>query len=81
MTAILTDLIREAAHIAAPDDCRAHGHAWESDGGRSCPREYPVDCSQAVYRCSRCGGYDYGEKGGPGHADCQQCTHKWRFTE
>jgi hypothetical protein len=80
MTAILTDLIREAAHIAAPDDCGAHGHAWESDGGRSCPRGAD-GCSQTVYRCTRCGEYDYGDKGGPAHAECYPCPTEWRFTK
>lgn len=79
MTALLTELIREAAHNAAPHDCAMHGHTWESEGGRSCPREYPVECSQAVYRCTRCGTHDYGDKGGPGHADCNPCPYQWRF--
>ena len=30
-----------------------------------------VTCGQAVYRCSKCGIYDYGEPGGPGFEQCQ----------
>lgn len=34
-------------------------------------------CSQAVYSCSVCGVYDYGQRGGPGHADCENlCKEK-----
>lgn len=79
MSAILKELIREATHTAAPHACTTHGHDWQMEGGRSCPREYPVNCSQAVYRCTRCGEHDYGDKGGPGHADCQKCPHEWEF--
>jgi hypothetical protein len=25
---------------------------------------------RAVYQCERCGAWDYGDRGGPGHADC-----------
>ena len=65
----LAELIAEASLLAGEDLCAA-GHAWESEGGRHCPNDWPVDCSQAVYRCARCGAYDYGERGGPGHRDC-----------
>jgi hypothetical protein len=31
---------------------------------------------RAVYQCARCGQWDYGESGGPGHADCVQYCRK-----
>jgi len=45
--------------------CRLIGHKWVFTGGRPCPKGYE-DCLQPVYRCARCGEYDYGEPGGPG---------------
>lgn len=47
--------------------CRVVGHRWsgEGEGGRGCPCG-GEDHSQGVYRCVRCGAYDYGEPGGPG---------------
>jgi hypothetical protein len=51
----------------------SQGHDWQTDGGRACPHVgTDEDCgrSQAVYRCARCGEWDYGYPGGPGHADC-----------
>lgn len=72
----LQHLIAEARALANDHPCSTSGHVWESDGGRSCPHvtdEDPNGCgaSQAVYRCARCGTFDYGERGGPGHADCR----------
>lgn len=68
----LDHLIAEARGLALDHPC-TRGHLWESEGGRHCPRDLD-GCSQAVYRCARCGVYDYGEPGGPGHADCKPCT-------
>lgn len=66
----LMPLIREAMLLGNHDLCKSTGHAWESEGGRGCPN-CPLDnASQPVYKCARCGIYDYGEKGGPGDADC-----------
>ena len=48
----------------------SQGHEWVSDAGRSCPNDPDCGGSQAVYHCTRCGDYDYGEPGGPGHTDC-----------
>jgi hypothetical protein len=48
-------------------------HDWQPDGGRQCPRG-DTACSQTVYRCARCGAWDYGEAGGPSHAECEQCS-------
>lgn len=68
----LLALCREATQILTPkarpcDD----GHDWESDGGRSCPTGCEM-CSQTVYRCRRCGVYDYGDdENGPGMLDCK----------
>lgn len=68
----LLALCREATQILTPkarpcDD----GHDWESDGGRSCPTGCEM-CSQTVYRCRRCGVYDYGDdEDGPGMLDCK----------
>lgn len=61
--------IAEAVNLAGGNLCVA-GHDWETDGGRRCPHDAD-ECSQAVYRCTRCGTYDYGDPGGPGHDDCR----------
>ncbi len=52
--------------------CYFMGHVWGSVGGRECPEDVP-HCSQPVFRCRCCGVFDYGEKGGPGHAACVDC--------
>lgn len=53
-------------------ECWLHeSHDWKFQGGRACPRGY-LGCSQAVYRCRRCGEWDYGELEGPGHDDCEE---------
>lgn len=65
---MLTHLVAEAVVLGGGDLCAA-GHNWQSVGGRYCER-----CegrgSQTVYRCARCGEWDYGEPGGPAHAEC-----------
>lgn len=66
---MLLDLLREAAALGGGELCIA-GHAWQSEGGRTCPKYADADCSQPVYRCARCGVYDYGDTGGPAHRDC-----------
>lgn len=71
MTTDLQHLIFQASTQLGSEACRAGRHTWDDEGGRSCPKGYE-DCSQAVYRCSICGTYDYGEAGGPGHRDCHQ---------
>lgn len=72
-------LINEAKRLGGLAVC-AEGHAWESFGGRECPRfEDAVNCSQTVYQCGRCGEFDYGEPGGPAHRECyEECRHEWR---
>lgn len=76
MTEALLHLVAEARALANDHPCTTQGHDWVTDGGRTCPHsddgESTWGCggSQAVYRCVRCGEYDYGEPGGPGHADC-----------
>lgn len=67
MTPDLIALIAEARGLANDHPC-ARGHAWETDGGRSCDA---CGGSQPVFKCARCGGYDYGERGGPGWKYCQ----------
>lgn len=64
----LTALVRDAEQTCEALACERHGHAWESDGARACPRG--CSWSQSAYRCRRCGEQDYGDPGGPGHADC-----------
>lgn len=51
----------------------SQGHDWQTDGARGCLAEGVEGCqgSQMVYRCTRCGDWDYGEPGGPGAADCE----------
>jgi hypothetical protein len=67
----------EQARVLAGDEtvsCALVGHAWKSDGGRSCPKDLD-GCSQAVYVCQRCAAQDYGERGGPAHRECfTDCT-------
>ena len=57
------------------DDVCQHGHDWQTDSARGCQRhedEGLETCqgSQSCYVCARCGEIDYGERGGPGYADC-----------
>ena len=63
--------IAEAVQLGGGNLC-AVGHDWRSIGGRGCPKDYRDTCGQAVYQCARCGLYDHGEVGGPGHTDCQR---------
>lgn len=65
----LLKLVREAEQTAEARTCERDGHMWESDSARLCPRG-GSGCSQSFYVCRRCGEEDYGEPGGPGHADC-----------
>lgn len=63
-------------------------HVWRPEGGRACPfheeaadaeRESPCSkdyTSQTVYRCQACGEWDYGEEGGLGWQDCQDCMRR-----
>jgi len=62
-------LIAEAVALGGGNLC-ASGHDWESYGGRPCPRNEHAMQSQTVYRCRRCGAYDYGEPGGIGYREC-----------
>lgn len=73
----LSHLITEAKALAGEHPCVTMGHAWEPDGGRACPRG--LYGSQTVYRCRRCGGYDYGEPGGPAWQECEErlCECRW----
>lgn len=66
----LQHLISEARGLANDHPCLSFGHAWQHDGGRACPHDLTPNCSQPVYRCERCGEWDYGKKGGPGHRHC-----------
>lgn len=77
MTAALQSLIREASTELGSTACQAGKHQWVTEGGRSCPHDITDNCGQAVYRCSVCGTYDYGEPGGPGDSDCERsCQHR-----
>lgn len=78
-------LCREATQLLTQITAPCNdGHDWESDGGRSCPTGCEM-CSQAVYRCRRCGVHDYGDdKDGPGMRDCKRICgesltgwHRW----
>jgi len=56
--------------------CRAIGHVWKLEGGKQCPHEMKGDvCSMSVYRCERCGEYDYGYEGGLAHEECLECPN------
>lgn len=80
MTPELKELIRQASTELGRDACRAGKHRWEGEGGRGCPHDDDnANCGQAVYRCTLCGQYDYGEPGGPGANDCATArTCEWR---
>jgi len=81
MTFALQALIREARAELGSDACQRGKHSWISEGGRSCPQDLTDLCSQAVYRCSTCGTYDYGEANGPGAKDCEtHCKHRDEVT-
>lgn len=71
----LNELITAAMQLAG-DDTVSHGaRLWKTEGGRRCPLDWD-ECSQAVYVDLKTGEYDYGEPGGPGHADCvRRCPH------
>lgn len=81
----LRQLIGQAARLGGGDLC-AIGHDWQSVGGRGCECTASINHSQPVFQCARCGDIDYGERGGPGFADCtRQCGnlgpehYQWRF--
>lgn len=72
----LDSLITAAIRLAGDDNRVSHGaRLWQTEGGRRCPLDWD-GCSQAVYVDLKTGEYDYGEPGGPGHADCvRHCPH------
>lgn len=72
----LDDLVTAAMQLAGADDQVSHNaRLWKMEGGRACPLDWD-DCSQAVFVDLKTGEYDYGELGGPGHADCvMNCRH------
>lgn len=65
----LQQLIDVATALANLDDTMHGGRLWRSEGGRACPIGWD-HCSQPVFVDVRTGAYDYGERGGPGHASC-----------
>jgi len=66
---LLDELITAAVQLAG-DDAVSHGaRLWQSEGGRACPLGWE-GCSQPVYVDVKTDAYDYGQPGGPGHADC-----------
>jgi hypothetical protein len=66
----LQSAIADARAMGGANLC-ADGHRWDSDAGRGCPHGSD-QCSQAVYRCTVCGEWDYGYAGGPGAQDCER---------
>ena len=75
-TQALSELITAAMQLAGADGQVSHAaHLWKIEGGRRCPLGWG-GCSQPVYVDLKTGDYDYGEPGGPGHADCvRNCSH------
>ena len=73
---VLSELITAAVQLAGADDIVSHSaRMWKLEGGRRCPLGWD-GCSQPVYVDTKTGDYDYGELGGPGHADCvSNCSH------
>ena len=72
----LNNLITAAIQLAGTDDMVSHNaRLWQMEGGRACPLGWG-GCSQSVYVDLKTGEYDYGQRGGPGHADCERnCKH------
>ena len=72
----LNNLITGAMQLAGVDDQISHNaRLWQMAGGRACPIGWG-GCSQTVYVDIKTGEYDYGQRGGPGHADCvENCRH------
>jgi len=56
---ILTHLITEARALAGDNPCYIE-HDWRQEWQRPCPTGNQ-ECGQPVYRCARCGVYDYGD--------------------
>lgn len=75
MTPGLNDLITGAIQLAGDAGVAHAARLWQSEGGRTCPLGWG-GCSQPVFVDLKTGDYDYGEPGGPGHADCvRNCKH------
>jgi len=75
MTPCLNDLITGAIQLAGDAGVAHAARLWQSEGGRTCPLGWG-GCSQPVFVDLKTGAYDYGELGGPGHADCvRNCKH------
>ena len=55
--------------------CHA-GHDWEHMGGRNAACHEDCACSVPVYRCKRCGDYDYGDNIEAVNIR-QQCADVW----
>ena len=72
----LNDLVTAAIQLAGTEDQTSHNaRLWQMEGGRACPLGW-CGCSQPVYVDLKTGEHDYGEPGGPGHADCvRNCHH------
>jgi hypothetical protein len=71
----LDELITAAVQLAGTDAVSHSAHLWQTDGARRCPLGWG-GCSQPVYVDLKTGAYDYGDPGGPGHADCvRHCSH------
>lgn len=72
----LNNLITAAMELAGTEDTVCHNsRLWQMEGGRACPLGWN-GCSQPVYVDLKTGAHDYGESGGPGHADCMRnCRH------
>lgn len=72
----LSNLITAAVQLGGTDDMVSHNaRLWQMEGGRACPLGWG-DCSQPVFVDIKTGEYDYGQRGGPGHADCERnCEH------
>lgn len=75
MTPTLDELVTAAIELAGGDETSFGARLWQMVGGRTCPLGWG-DCSQAVYVDLKTGDYDYGDTGGPWHADCNHhCKH------
>lgn len=53
MIAGLREAIFDASTQLGSEACDSGNHQWISEGGRGCPNEWPVGCSQTVYRIGK----------------------------
>lgn len=72
MSRPLMELVFEAVRLGGGNLC-ASGHEWKEVGGKVCRHSHLMgDCSESVFKCERCGEYDYGTVEPPDREECEQ---------